>query len=384
MGKRIYMDFAAATPLDPWVARAMHKAEGTYGNPSAPHQEGRAARALIEGARTTIARCLGVKSDELIFTASGTESNNLAIHGVMEARVKGGTDPARIHIITSSFEHPSLGEAVQYWVKRGASVSLVSPDNNGIIQPESVVALVHPETVLVSIVAVQSEIGAIQPLADIARAVKAINHKIIFHTDACQNPLYLDLSPHRLGVDLATYDAQKLMGPKGVGLLWRKLPIPIEGLMRGGKQERGIRPGTENTVGIVGMAKAFELAGVDRSERSTRVEGVRDYFIELLKKELPQVELNGGARRRIANNINISVPGADGDYLAVLMDVRGVAVSPRSACIASGAPSVAVTSLGKDNVCATGTLRFTLEPTVTRADAKRAVSALKDALKVIS
>jgi cysteine desulfurase len=371
------MDWAASTPLHPQVARAMRAAESAYGNPSAPHEEGRMARALIDDARTRIARVLGVKADELVFTASGTESNNLAVGWVREGA----------HVIASVFEHPSVGEPIAHLEHgRKIAVSYVRPNADGIITPDAVQKLLRPETALVSIVAVQSEIGTIQPLKEIARMLsntRVFDRRPVLHSDACQGPMFLDVSPHTLGVDIATYDAQKIRGPKGVGLLWRRSSVTLEPVVRGGGQERRVRPGTENTVGIVGMAEAFELAAEGRSERARKVEEVRDYFVELLKKEIPQAELNGGLKHRIANNVNISIPGADGDYLAVLMDARGIAVSPRSACVASGTPSSAILALGKSDAAARGTVRFTFGPDVTKSDAKRAVLALKDALRVM-
>jgi cysteine desulfurase len=361
------MDFSASTPLHPQVVRAMRKVEGAYGNPSAPHAEGRRSRDLVEGSRVRIARVLSVKPDELIFTASGTEANNIAIRGSNAT-----------HIVISAFEHPSVTNAATLFPH-----SLILPTSEGVITPESVQKLIRPETSLVSIVAVQGEIGTIQPLKEISRMLKATNPKIILHSDACQNFMFLDVAPHALGVDIASYDAQKLMGPKGVGLLWRKPRITLEPVVRGGGQERGVRPGTENTAGIVGMAEAFELAKEGRSQRARKVEEVRDYFVELLKKEVPQAEVNGGMKHRVANNVNISIHGADGDYLAVLMDLRGVAVSPRSACIASGTPSSAILALGKSDAAARGTLRFTFGPSVTKQDAARAIAALKAALIII-
>lgn len=371
--KRVYMDWAAATPLHRSVVRAMRTVERAYGNPSAPHAEGREARALIDSARTRIARTLGVKADELVFTSGGTESNNLAL----------GWVPDNCHVIISAFEHPSVAEAAEALKSRGVTISYARPNTDGIVTPDAVEKLLQPTTALVSIVAVQSEIGAIQPIREIARMLETRAPKVILHTDACQNPMFLDLSPHRLGADLVTYDAQKIRGPKGAGLLYHALRVPLTPVTHGGKQERHLRPGTENTVDIVGMAEAFGLAQEMRMKNEKRVREVRDYFINLLKQEVPEAELNGGVKHRIANNINISIPGADGDYLAVLMDARGVSVSPRSACITDGAPSSAVLALGKSETAARGTLRFTLGPGVSTADARAAIAALKSSVKVV-
>lgn len=395
--KRLYMDFATATPLHKDVLKEMQRGFAVYGNPSAPHKEARAAKVLLDGARTRIARTLSVKAENLIFTGSGTESNNLAVYGVIDALIRKGAAPESLHIIASEIEHPSLGNQVSAWAERGVQVSSAQPNSEGIITPGEVQKYIRPETALVSITAVQSEIGQIQPLKGIARMLEPYRSERkqamqeyfpetlfpILHTDASQSPLFVDLSPDRLGADLVSYDAQKIMGPKGVGLLYKDSSIFLEPLMRGGRQERGIRPGTENIAGIIGMAKAFELAKAGRDARVERVAKVRDYFISLLEKEVPHAELNGGIKNRIANNVNISIPGTDGDYLAVLMDKKGVAVSSRLACIQSGTPSKTIKALGKGEVEATGTLRFSFEPTVTKRDAEYAVRALKASLKII-
>ena len=392
------MDFAAATPIHPEVIRAMDRAFLAYGNPSGPHQEGREARALLEEARTKIARELGAKPERLTFTGSGTEGNNLAVAGVIEALIKKGAKPEELHVIASGIEHPSLGTPVAALKRWGVQVSFAEPNEEGMVTPEAVMKLVRKETVLVSIVAVQSEIGVIEPLKEISRALEEVREKReqsmqslfpetafpILHTDASQSPLFVDLSPERLGVDMATYDGQKIMGPKGVGVLYKHSSVPLEPLFRGGNQERGLRPGTENAAGAVGMAEAFVLAGKGRKERAARVQKVRDYFAELLQKEIPSVEINGSMKHRIANNINISVPGADGDYLAVLMDAKGVAVSPRFACLGSGGGSQTVAALGKGENTSKGTLRFSFEPTVTKRDVEYAVRVLKESLATAS
>ncbi|XKT74185.1 MAG: cysteine desulfurase family protein [Patescibacteria group bacterium UBA2163] len=395
--RRLYMDFAAATPLAPEVRKEMQRGFDAYANPSSPHQEARIAKDLLEEARTRTARALGVKPATITFTGSGTESNNLAVYGVVEALLKRGAKPEELHIIASGFEHPSLGDPISYWARRGVAISLVAPNEEGIITPDAVAALIRPETVLVSIVAVQSEIGQIQPLREIAQSLEEVRRKRaqtaqqyapealfpILHSDASQSLLFVDLSPQHLQVDIATYDAQKLMGPKGVGVLYKHSRVPMDPLLRGGKQERGLRAGTENVAGALGVARATEEAVRHRVKNVARATTVQHYFISLLEKELPQITINGGMKHRIANNINISVPGADGDYLAVLLDKAGVAVAARSACIASGTPSKTVAQLGKGEALARGTIRFSFTPTVTKDDARRAVNALKTALDVI-
>jgi cysteine desulfurase len=389
--KRLYMDFAAATPLHPSVEKEMIRGLFLYGNPSGPHHEARAARAAIDEARTRIAKVLMVKPDDVMFTSGGTEGNNLALSGVLAYMVASGMDPRDMHVITSAFEHSSVERPLAHWSECGVRVSYVKPNADGVVTKEAVEALLSPETVLVSIMAVQSEIGQLQPLKDIARSIASYREKNtsifndrvpearfpIFHSDASQSLLFVDLAPDRLGVDVATYDAQKNMGPKGAGVLYKKSWVPLAPLIRGGTQERGLRPGTENVAGILGMARAFEYAAAAREARVTRVSAVRNYCVTLLQKEIPEVEINGGFAERIANNIHVSIPGVDGDYLAVLMDQEGIAVSARSACIAAGTPSRTILSLGKTAEQATGTLRLSFAPWVTRREVRRMVRALK-------
>lgn len=394
--KRVYMDFAAATPLLPQVAREMARASRVYGNPLASHTEGRAARALVERARERIATTLRVKPEHLYFTGSGTESNNLAEKGLVEALLMKGVAPESLHVIVSDFEHASSTNVARYWQERGVLVSYARPNADGIVTPEEVVRHVRPETVLVSIIAVQSEIGQVQPIKGIRRALQSFRENRtqaaqghfpeaqfpVLHTDASQSPLFVDLSPDRLGADMVTYDAQKIMGPKGVGLLYKSSPVPLAPLMHGGPQERTLRPGTEHVTGIVGMARAFEYAQKGRDARVSRVSRVRDYLLTCIQEAVPEAVVNGSMKDRIANNLSISLPGVSGDYLVVLMDNAGVAVSARSACTSSDGESNAVRALGKPSNTARGTLRFTLTPWATKRDARKAVRALVQSLAV--
>lgn len=391
------MDFASSTPLHPVVARELTRVLTYYGNPSAPHKEGREARELLEGARTDIARTLSVKDDALLFTASGTESNNLAVFGVVEALVERGAQYSDLHIITSQFEHPSILEPIKVLEKKGVSVSYLASTHEGFITPLAVENALTKNTVLVSIVAVQSEIGTIQPLRDISNTLTRVRRAReqtmqhlapessfpIFHTDASQGSLFVDLSPDRLGVDMASYDGQKIMGPKGIGLLYKDSSVVLAPFLRGGSQERKLRPGTPNVQGAVGMARAFTLAVEKRKERAERVAHIRDHALMLIEKNIPHALVNGGVKNRIANNINISVPGTDGDYLAVLMDSFGVSISPRSACIVSGELSHSVASLGRGADEAQGTLRFSFAPDVSKDDVRFAVQALTRAVALV-
>ena len=395
---RIYLDNASATPIHAKVARAVYTSmEEIPGNPSAPHYEGRKAYEALERARGEVAESLSVKSEEIIFTSGGTEANNLALQGLVEGMHQRGVPYEGLHIVTTTIEHSSILKTLELLEKRGVRVSYVEADFDGRVRATSIIEALRPETVLVTPAHVNSEVGVIQPLSEIhteilrwkTREKSVLNTYApeasfpLFHVDAAQSPLYLDAGPHAFGADMVSYDAQKIGGPKGIGILYRDFSVPLSPVWGGGTQERSVRPGTENTPGIIGAGIAFALAGEGREKRSKRVTILRNYLIELVKKAAPNAELIGHPKRRIANNALFAIPGVDGDYLAVLMDERGVSVSPRSACVGTGgAVSHVVLALTKDESRARGTIRFSLGIGTERIDIERAVSALKDALTV--
>jgi cysteine desulfurase len=395
---RIYLDNASATPIHPKVARAVYAAlEELPGNPSAPHAEGRKSYEALERARREIAESISVKSEELIFTSGGTEANNIALQGVIEGMHARGVPYKELHIVTTTIEHSSILKTLEILEKRGVAVSYVEPDFDGTVRAASIIEALLPETVLVTLAHVNSEAGVIQPLSEIttelarwkARGISILHRHApeasfpLFHVDAAQSLLYLDAGPHAFGADMVSYDAQKLAGPKGVGVLYRDFSVPLAPLLGGGTQERSLRPGTENVPGIAGAGIAFSLAKEGRDARKERITRLRNYLIELVKKAAPEAELIGHPKRRIANNALFTIPGVDGDYLAVLMDERGVAVSPRSACVGTGGSvSHVVLALTQDEKKAQGTIRFSLGTDTERIDIERAVSAFKGALTV--
>ncbi|MEK9177332.1 MAG: cysteine desulfurase family protein [Patescibacteria group bacterium] len=397
--KRIYFDWASAAPMDPAGARGTARATLAYsGNPSAPHAEGRAAFQAMSAARERIARSLAVKPDELTFTGGGTEGNNLAIRGLVKALGKRDIAPAKLHIVSSTFEHSSVMETLADLERAGVRVARVPPRGNGIVEVEDILAAVRPETALVTLAHVQSELGTVMPIAKLGDALakrseapavflaeKAPEAKFpVLHADAAQSLLSLDASPHALRAGLVSYDAQKLGGPKGIGVLYRDSSVPLAPFMGGGSQERGIRPGTENVPGIVGAALAFELAKEGREAGVGRLEAVRDRLIEGVLAVSSGARLLGDRKRRIAGNACFAIPGADGDYLAVLMDREGVAVTPRSACIGSGGGrSEVVFALTGDDALARSTIRFSLGPRATAEEADRAVVALRKSLATL-
>lgn len=363
--KRLYLDFAAATPLAAPVARAYVRALELYGNPSAPHAEGRAAREAIEGARSVIARSLGVQAHELVFTSGGTESSNLAILGTPKG-----------HCVTTSLEHSSVKNAFRLREEHGSRVTTVRPDADGLVSVQSVVQAVRPTTVLVSIHHVQGECGVVQRIRDISQAVKVAHPHVLVHVDAAQSPLWLDAGPHVLGADLVTYDAHKLCGPRGVGVLYRNQSVSLKPLFGGGGQERSLRPGTEHTAAIVAAGVAFTHALTGRKERARRVSALRDRLVREVHARIPSAIVLGSTKRRVANNVFVALPGVDGDYLSVLLDTHGVAVTPRTACLGTGGASETAFQLTGDESLAKSTVRMTLGPSVTATDVTRAARTL--------
>ncbi len=394
--RRIYLDYASATPVHPSVARAVYVGmEEIGGNPSATHAEGRKAYEALEGARADVARSLSVKPEEILFTSGGTESNNIAIRGIAHALHARGVSFSDMHVVTSSVEHASVLEAVHLLEALGVRATYIKPAFDGVVTPESVLEALTPETFLVTLAHVNSETGAISPIAEIAQAIQRYCDRglsvfknrapefsfPVLHTDAAQSPLYLDASPHTLRADVVSYDAQKIMGPKGVGVLYRDFSVPVSAITGGGTQERSIRPGTENVPGAIGAALAFTLAKEKRAKREERVRTLRDWFIEKMQKEIPSAKLIGHPKRRIANNALFAVSGVDGEYLAVLMDTEGISVTPRSACGGSGGGySHVVYELTGDKELAKGTIRFSLGPDTEEWELSSAVRALKKVL----
>ena len=389
--RRIYLDYASATPIHAAVQRAILKAMRIFpGNPSATHEEGRTAKAAVESARQTIARSLSVKPEELLFTSGGTESNNMAIRGVVEGLRRRGLTYQDLHVVSTSIEHSSVLETLHMLQREGVAVTLVDPEPSGMVSVEHIIAAIRPNTALLTVSHVNSEIGTVQPITAIGVALMKLGQKSsslsraapetrfpVLHVDAAQSSLYLDAGPHTLRADVVSYDAQKILGPKGLGVLFRDFSVPLAPITGGGSQERGIRPGTENVAGIVGTAIAFQLAKDGRAARAKKVAALRDELIQRVVKALPNASLTGSAKRRIANNAHFTIPGVDGDYLTILMDTEGIAVSPRSACSGSGgAWSHVVHALTHDDALARNTIRFSLGPTTTKKDIENAVSAL--------
>jgi len=379
--KRIYMDHAAAAPMDKRVKKAMEPYwTENFGNPNALYKEGLIARNAVETAREDIAKILGARAKEIIFTNGGTESDNLAILGVAK-NFKSG------HIITTKFEHHAVLNSCKRLEKEGFEVTYLDVGKEGVVNPEDVKRALKPETILVSIMYANNEIGTVQPIREIAKVVRGFKKKNkenfpLFHTDACQAPGYLDINVERLGVDLMTINGSKIYGPKGIGLLYAKNGIKLEPLLYGGEQERRLRPGTENVPAIVGLAEALKIAGQDGEKESTRLVKLRDYFINRLLGEIPKTVLNGHPIQRLPSNINVSILDAEGESIVLYLDEAGIACSTGSACTSESLePSHVILAIGKPRAYAHGAMRFSLGRSTTKKDIDYVMKVLPDIIK---
>ena len=380
--KRIFLDYASTTPVAKEVADKMRETEqGAWANPSALYGEALIAKEVMQKARESIARILNCQKTDIVFTSGGTEGNNLAILGVFEACRTRDFTP---HIVTTVIEHSSVLEVCKEIERRGGEVTYVSVDENGVVNPKDIAKAVKENTVLVSVMYANNEIGTIQPIKEIGKLLRDHRHKKdvlipYFHVDACQAPLYLPMQTLSLGVDLMTIDGIKIYGPRGAGILYVKSDVAVRPVLFGGGQERGLRSGTEHVASAVGLAHALEIAEGMREKESARLTAIRDYAIEKILKAFPDSRLNGGAgMSRLPNNINICFPGLDAEFAVVSLDVAGISASYSSSCrtLAEDSFSYVVTALGKPE-CKSSSLRFTLGRESTKNDIDALILALK-------
>ncbi|MBP6881167.1 MAG: cysteine desulfurase [Candidatus Pacebacteria bacterium] len=370
--ERVYLDFAAATPLLPEAKAAMEPfLKGDYGNPSAIHQEGQVARRAVESARDFVARALQVRPEFVTFTGGGTEGNNIAILGTVEALHSAGRAYADMEVITTRIEHPSISRAMERLQDLGVVVKYVEVDEEGFVKLAHLRELLTEKTVLFSLAYANSEIGVVQPLHHLKKSLRETEEKfktiIFFHIDAAQAPLWLSCQFDTTHADMLVLDAAKCCGPKGVGVLVRSRRAQLSPIMFGGGQEQGLRSGTENVVGIVGAGVAIAWAQANWRARAELARAVRDEGIKFLLETISGTALNGPTgENRLANNINISIPGLDTEYAAVWLDAKGFAVSTKSACAgAGGGESTVVKEISSDPARARATLRFTIGPDTT-------------------
>ncbi|MEM4248276.1 MAG: cysteine desulfurase family protein [Candidatus Nanoarchaeia archaeon] len=368
--KEIYLDNAATTPVREEVMAAMNPYfSKKYGNPSSMHKLGLDASSAVSKSREEIAKVLNCSADEIIFTSGGTESVNLAIKGVAFARGKG-------HIITQKTEHYVVLKACEWLEKKGFKVTYLNVDKFGFVNPNDVRKAIRNDTILVTIMYANNEIGTIQSISDIGNICK--EKGVLFHTDACQAAGYLDLNTKNLNVDLMTINGSKICGPKGVGLLFVKKGVKLEPLLHGGGQEFGLRSGTENVPLIVGLAKALELAQTEKNQETKKLISLRDKLIyDLLK--IPGSRLNGHATKRLPNNINISFSGVEGESILLKLNALGIFASTGSACSTKDIkPSHVLLALGLTHKLAHGSIRFSLGRNTTEKDISYVLKVLPE------
>lgn len=380
--KRIYLDNAAATPVNEEVlARVVNTFKKFPGNPSALHQDGQAARAVLEGARTEIGAIIGASSDEMVFTGSATEANNMAVLGIVEAaRRRGVKNP---HIIVSVIEHPSvLHVAAHAFECSGVRVSYLGVDAYGVVDLKELRKILTPDTVLVSVMYVNNEIGTIEPIRDIAKEVRharKFNNSVYpyFHTDAAQAGNYCNLRVLELGVDLMTLSSGKVYGPRGIGMLFVRRGVFLDPLMYGGEHESGRRPGTESPALALGFAEALKIAQKTRDKESKRLTKLRDSLARDILKKIPGSSLNGSLEKGAPHIVNVSIPGIDSETLVLYLDAAGISVSGRSACASSSSEvSHVILAIGKASAGEAGSLRFSLGRNTRQSDVARVIKEL--------
>ena len=372
-----YLDHAATTPVLPEVKEAMLRAlDESLGNPSSVHAYGRRAREVVEDARDRVAGAVGASPSEIVFTAGGTEADNLGLKGAA-AKLRGNGN----HIVTTRFEHHAVLDPVARLGRGGFEVTNLDVSSGGRVEPGGVAAAVRSSTILVSVMAVNNEIGSIQPISEIAAVTKAANPNALVHTDAVQALGNIPVELHAWGVDLAAFSAHKLGGPKGVGACFVRSSVAVEAQLDGGGQERGLRSGTLNVSGIAGFGVAAEIAAKEVHEKADRIASLRDRLWDGIREIVPDVVLNGEMEHRVAGNLNVCIPGTDGETLLLLLDQHGIACSSGSAC-ASGAldPSHVLLSIGVPTELAKCSLRFSMGRSSTPDDIDDVLRALPDVI----
>ncbi len=370
--EKIYLDNAATTKVDKKVLEGMKPyLEAEYGNASSIHFFGQDGRTAIDKAREIVAGFLNCQPKEVIFTGSATEADNMVILG---SQAK--------HIITSQIEHPAILESCKHLESRGAEVTYLPVNSDGLVEVSSVEQAIKPETGLVSIMYANNEVGTIQPIKEIGEMLKYINqereNKIYFHTDAVQAVNYLDCDVGELGVDLLTLSAHKVYGPKGIGTLYVKHGTEIEPIIFGGHQEKGLRPGTESVANIMGLGKAIELVK-EHKQDNDQILKLRDKLINNILEKIPESKLNGSLENRLPNNVNFSFKGAEGEAIVIALDQEGIATSTGSACSSGSlSPSHVLLALGLSQNEAHGSLRLTLGKDTTEKEIDKVIEVLPE------
>ena len=380
-GISVYLDNASSTPLDRRVSLVIEKASQKYfANPSSIHELGLSVKNSLEESRKLVASVLSANKEEIIFTSSGTESNNLAILGFL-------SNFNKPHIVVSNIEHSSIIEICKYLEStKQAEVTYLEVEADGIINPRKIQKELRSNTVLVSIMYANNEIGTIQPIKEIVKSIRHFNknnsQEIIFHTDATQAVNYLPLGVDKLGIDMMTFNGSKIYGPKGVGVLFKKRYIKLNPVLHGGEQERGLRPGTENVPNILGLAEALKITDKLKEKESKRLTTLRDYFIKKISDSKilnsRNIVFNGDLTNRLPNNVNITIPKIPSDLLVIELGQRGVYVSAKSACKAGdGKASYVIRALNSNISELDGSIRFSLGRETQKRDIDYTVRSLE-------
>jgi cysteine desulfurase len=372
MSKAVYADYAAITPIDDRVILAMNEASRQYGNPSSRHSYGRTSRKLLDKSRQTVAQFLSCSDAEVTFTASGTESNNLAVLGIARANKARGN-----HIVTSSIEHPSVINACRALERDGFKVTYLPVNSNGVVDPAKLQEALTDETILVSIHLANSEIGVVQDIPVLSEIIR-MHSSARFHTDACQAAAYTDLNVQKLGVDSLTFNGTKLYGPRGIAALYVKEGTDIFPLVYGGGQEKSLRSGTENIPAIVGLSAALEIVVENRDSEGRRIEKLRDTLEDQLSRQ-SGISINANQGRRLPNYLSITLVNCRESDVVRAMDERGVAVSSGSACSSKSlTDSHVLKAIGLTNEQMNRTLRITLGRGTVESDIEKIVSVVAE------
>ena len=371
--KLIYMDNAATTPVKPEVLDAMlpYFTE-TFGNPSSIYSISSENKKAITDAREVIAKTINTTPENIYFTAGGSESDNWALKATADAYASKGK-----HIITTKIEHHAILHTCEYLETKGFEITYLDVDENGLVKLDELTAAIRPDTILISVMFANNEIGTIEPIAEIGKI--AHEHGVLFHTDAVQAYTQVPIDVEAMNIDMMSTSGHKINGPKGIGFLYIRKGVKIKSFIHGGAQERHRRAGTENVTGIIGLAKAAEIATANMKERTAEEIKVRDHLIERIEKEIPYAKLNGDRVKRLPNNVNFSFQFVEGESMLILLDSKGICASSGSACTSGSLdPSHVLLAIGLPHEIAHGSLRLTISDQITMEDADYVVDNLKE------
>ena len=371
--KLIYMDNAATTPVKPEVLDAMlpYFTE-KFGNPSSIYSISSENKKAITDAREVIAKTINTTPENIYFTAGGSESDNWALKATADAYASKGK-----HIITTKIEHHAILHTCEYLETKGFEITYLDVDENGLVKLDELTAAIRPDTILISVMFANNEIGTIEPIAEIGKI--AHEHGVLFHTDAVQAYTQVPIDVEAMNIDMMSTSGHKINGPKGIGFLYIRKGVKIKSFIHGGAQERHRRAGTENVTGIIGLAKAAEIATANMKERPAEEIKVRDHLIERIEKEIPYAKLNGDRVKRLPNNVNFSFQFVEGESMLILLDSKGICASSGSACTSGSLdPSHVLLAIGLPHEIAHGSLRLTISDQITMEDADYVVDNLKE------